>query len=1338
MIKKLRYLCTLLLIAVASITKAETVTFTFSELATANSWENGTAYTSVEISPITLSAAGGGNNGKYYTSDKSWRMYNGGTVNITAAEGYKVTVVSSTPSQTFTISDGAASLSCTATTKFTSITVTYSSVAANQVSIPTFSKASGAYVGSQSVTIACATDGATIYYTTDGTEPTALSKEYEGAINISTTTTIKAIAVKSGMNNSDIATATYVILQHAGTEADPYTVADARDAVDAGVGVTGVYATGIVSEIPTAWSTHYNNITFNFIDEEGGSDFLQAFRCESTTGVDASKVTVGDIVVVKGNLKLFNDTYEFDASCQLVSLTHPAVAVEAPTFSPTAGTYSSAQNVTISCATDGATIYYTTDDTEPTSASTEYTGAISVSTTTTIKAIAIKGTDESSVATATYTITALSTIAEVRAQGTGSVFTKGVVTSCVGTTGYIQDATAAICVYGKSLNVGDEITVSGTLSTYKGLLEITNPIVNVLSSDNTVTPTVKTIAEINDDVYTSNSSIQGLYVTIENATVTAINDQNTTIAQENNTIVVRGISEVEYSVNDILTLNGNIGCFDGAQIANPQNVEVQKNGNTVINASDVNLAYNATSSEIAYTIDNPVEGTSLTASTDATWLTLGEVGTSSIPFTCSTNEGNADRIATITLTYGEVTKDVTVTQSHHVVDYATLPFEFDEGKADIENTTGLTQEGLGSDYGSSPKLKFDHTGDYLILHFDGTPGTLTFDIKGNSFSDGTFKVQTSEDGLTYTDLETYTELGATQNKVFDNLGENVRYIKWIYTEKVNGNVALGNIRLEKPGQVSPPVISANNVTIAADATSGEISYSIANPVDGVGLTATTDAEWIRNIAVSSEKITFTTTANAGDTDRKATFTLSYEGAEDKEVTVTQKHFVADIAELPFEFDGGRADIANTAGLTHEGLDTDYDSSPKLKFNTTGDYLLLHFNGQPGKLTFAIKGNSFSGGTFKVQTSADGETFTDLETYTTLNETQSEEFINLSADARYIKWIYTEKVSGNVALGLIKLEKPSNDPIISAEDVTIEANATSGEIAYTITNPIGGTTLLASTDTEWISIPDNAVSADKVTFTTTINTGAERTGVIKLTYGSVTKEVNVKQKRSVISGNVRYELVNSTDGLTDGQYLIVSSLGEFAVAFDGSLETLDAVGNNKLVTVTNNVIMATDDISFTINVTDGTIKSASGYYIGVSSNSNGLKQTDEAGTYKNAFSIADGNASITALFEGSTMSLRYNKTSGQDRFRYYKDDTNGNPTQEAIQLFKKVASTEVKPGDVNGDTKVDIADVTKLVNLLLNESESHNPADYPAADLDGDEDLDAEDVRALVEKVLSEE
>jgi len=161
------------------------------------------------------------------------------------------------------------------------------------------------------------------------------------------------------------------------------------------------------------------------------------------------------------------------------------------------------------------------------------------------------------------------TITEVRAQGTGDVVTTGIVTSCVGTTGYIQDASAAICLYGTSLTVGNEIRVSGTLSTYHGLLEITNPVVTVISQDNTVNPEVMTIAEV-----VANTN-QGWYVRIEDATVTEINGQNTTIAQGGNTIVVRGISGVEYDVNDVLSLNGNIGCYDGNQIANPQNVEVQ-------------------------------------------------------------------------------------------------------------------------------------------------------------------------------------------------------------------------------------------------------------------------------------------------------------------------------------------------------------------------------------------------------------------------------------------------------------------------------------------------------------------------------------------------------------------------------------------------------------------------------------------------------------------------------------------------------------------------------------------------------------------------------------------
>ncbi len=83
-----------------------------------------------------------------------------------------------------------------------------------------------------------------------------------------------------------------------------------------------------------------------------------------------------------------------------------ASTVAAPTFSPAGGTYTSAQNVTISTTTAGATIYYTTDGSTPSSNSAVYSAPIAVSSYTVVKAIAVKDGVSSSVATATYIISA--------------------------------------------------------------------------------------------------------------------------------------------------------------------------------------------------------------------------------------------------------------------------------------------------------------------------------------------------------------------------------------------------------------------------------------------------------------------------------------------------------------------------------------------------------------------------------------------------------------------------------------------------------------------------------------------------------------------------------------------------------------------------------------------------------------------------------------------------------------------------------------------------------------------------------------------------------------------
>ena len=85
----------------------------------------------------------------------------------------------------------------------------FSGSATTFTSTPAISPAGGAYSSTQSVTISDATPGATIYYTTDGTSPTASSAVYTGPIVVSTSETIKAAATATGYYNSAVASASF-------------------------------------------------------------------------------------------------------------------------------------------------------------------------------------------------------------------------------------------------------------------------------------------------------------------------------------------------------------------------------------------------------------------------------------------------------------------------------------------------------------------------------------------------------------------------------------------------------------------------------------------------------------------------------------------------------------------------------------------------------------------------------------------------------------------------------------------------------------------------------------------------------------------------------------------------------------------------------------------------------------------------------------------------------------------------------------------------------------------------------------------------------------------------
>jgi len=152
---------------------------------------------------------------------------------------------------------------------------------------------------------------------------------------------------------------------------------------------------------------------------------------------------------------------------------------------------------------------------------------------------------------------------------------------------------------------------------------------------------------------------------------------------------------------------------------------------------------------------------------------------------------------------------------------ASLPFVYDGGNPGT-SVTGLTQTGLGSDYITSPKMKFDTSGDNLILNFSGTPGTLSFKIKWNPGTSltrfpGDFTLQESSDGITYTTVQLYNTTNGTALpsgtfvvESFTSLLSSSRFLKWIYTARSNGNIAIGGVSLTA-GNSSVLNISTNTL-----------------------------------------------------------------------------------------------------------------------------------------------------------------------------------------------------------------------------------------------------------------------------------------------------------------------------------------------------------------------------------------------------------------------------------------------------------------------------------------------------------------------------------------------
>jgi len=439
---------------------------------------------------------------------------------------------------------------------------------------------------------------------------------------------------------------------------------------------------------------------------------------------------VTDYSVASSSKRLLVDKIEV-----VFTETNSGTFVNVPSFSIEEGDYSEPQNLSLSTSVENGTIYYTTDGTDPSSSQTAivYSDPISISTTMTINAV-VKDANAnfSDVVSNTYTIE--TSIANTAA------------------TAYTTSQAKNLIDSGSSQLSSTSVFVQGTVSKVEKYNDTYGSITYWLDNDS-----FEVYSGLNNNGEKF-SSINDIAVGADVIVYGIIKKYSSTYEFDKENWLVSYTAPVAAKQNASILCTYKTSLYVG----DSDSYSVTYNGDGVVSVSSSN-------SEVA------------TASISENTITITSIAAGNVTITISSSE---------TETFNAATKNYQLI----VKDPASVPFSFDFGKSDIDNTPGMSQSGLGTDYSSSPKLKFDSTNDNVIICIGSSASTLSYTIKGNSFSNGTFDVMVSSDGTDYSNLASYTTLGSAKNET-KSLGSSVRYIKFIYTNKSSGNVALGNISI---------------------------------------------------------------------------------------------------------------------------------------------------------------------------------------------------------------------------------------------------------------------------------------------------------------------------------------------------------------------------------------------------------------------------------------------------------------------------------------------------------------------------------------------------------------
>lgn len=659
------------------VANAAEVSITFSEQGYANAEEVASVALDDNVT-LVFDKGTNSNTPKYYNTGKALRIYGGGTMTVQGASGvtinsvtmttgtgsYVVSATSSVSAGTLTINGGTAAIAGinAQSTVFTqggtsghvrivSVVVDYTAGVATSANTPVITPNGGEVAADTEISISCTTDGASIYYTIDGTEPSNTNGIlYAVPFKLTSATTVKAIAYADGLSQSSVASADFTFPVANIAEF----ISEAREAATTIAGAVTVVAQSgsyLFVQDETARIVVFGSVgqTFNNGDQLKGikgtyslynglpemnsnSSLFAAVSVTAGAAVEPEVVTIEEVAIdnllayVKltgvtisgsdktytiedetGSMTMYNSAgitvptgenmtvigfiscYKTTVQILPVEITSASglEVVETPEIAPAGGAIAPTQEITLTCATEGASIYYTLDGTEPSQSSTLYEAPFTLAEECTVKAIAYAdGMEASAVAEAAFTFmsddvkvatfdftnpTSLNPVQETPAVG-GNV----VVNDVVFTSGDIS----LVCVKGESASTDCRLWGGSSvvdLRTYKtSTITISGESVNITSieftgskaSDAQLTPDTGTLT---DKVWMSADSANQVVFT----TTATTNIQTITVYYE-------GATDGVESIEGDFDLNAPVEYYNlqGVKIINPKNglyIKVQGN-----------------------------------------------------------------------------------------------------------------------------------------------------------------------------------------------------------------------------------------------------------------------------------------------------------------------------------------------------------------------------------------------------------------------------------------------------------------------------------------------------------------------------------------------------------------------------------------------------------------------------------------------------------------------------------------------------------------------------------------------------------------------------------------